>query len=420
MHPVKQLCTVLVVACLAAGAKARTLSQDEPPTPSPLESRAAQVRREAALHLRLSVNDVNQGHFEEALKDLQALIRVELANPIAYYLLGVCHLELGHYREALDAFTTVTEIDPRDADAYHGVGLVHIRQQDWEAALRACLRALRVNKKHVRVWNDLGIAYAHLGRYSKAIAAFRAAAELDPDQGEALANSVMLHLRLGDRREAAELIERRLAADPDNPAALAVGAALYRQQGDGPKAAILEARLDSLSLAKRKVAETLGDLSDLQRADQPADSGEKLRLARALLERGLPVQALELLPPSQSGEIAAMRGQTLFSMGRYQDAAEAFGAVGDGAAPAPLHYDRGLALELAGEPAAAMQQLRAALEFDPTFAPALYRLGSLYLDQKKFDEALKVFQELVDRAPNHVLAEPAARRVAELRQKLGR
>ncbi|HEX9636047.1 MAG TPA: tetratricopeptide repeat protein [Acidobacteriota bacterium] len=417
------------VLCLAAAAAALALppavrAQDQPPpAPDPKVSRAAQVRREAALYLRRAVNQVTQGQFEAALKDLESLIQVELANPDAYFLLGVCHLELGHYREALAAFTTVTEIDPRSADGFHGVALVHQRQQDWEGALRACLRALRVDKQHVQAWNDLGIAYAHLERSSKAIAAFRRALELAADAGEALANLVQLQVQLGDSAEAVELIEQRLGDHPDDPAALVVGATLYRQLGRGADAATLETRLESLPKSKRKLAERLGDQTDLE-WDAPEapdrEAGLELQLARALLDRGLAARALELLPADQSGEVAALRARILFSIGRYREAAAAFEAAAGYGAPAPLHYDRGLALELAGDAAAAEQQFEAALEADPAFVPALYRLGTLRLEQQQFEPALRAFQELLAQAPNHVLAEPASRRVAELRRKLGR
>jgi tetratricopeptide (TPR) repeat protein len=406
----------LVAALIPALAWAQI---DEPP-PRPKESRSTQIRREASLHLRRGLNALNDREFELAAKELEALLRVELANPLAYYLLGICRLELQRFREALAAFRTVVDISPREAGAYHAMGLVHARQQDWEAAARACLLALRLNKKHARAWNDLGIAYARLGRYSRAQSAFRSALEVEPAHAEALVNLVLLQVSLGDGGEAVETVERWLSSRPEDPAALALGVTLKRHQGDGVGAATYSARLDALPASQRELAKSLGDLSGWLDQGPASATPEQLELARALLERSLAEQSLQLLPEQEPGAAAMLRAEVLFTLGRFRESAASLAQVGAAAPSLVLHYNRALALELAGAADRALEEYRAALEQDASFAPALYRIGSLQLAREDYRAALEAFQRLIEVAPSHILAEPAARRVAELRRRLGR
>lgn len=73
-------------------------------------------------------------------------------------------------------------------------------------------------------------------------------------------------------------------------------------------------------------------------------------------------------------------------------------------AKAEDHYYAGLDLLAEGDKEAAIQQLRASLEFDPAFTDAMHGLARALQDSNRIDEAIAVAQRIAEVDPEDILA----------------
>ena len=127
--------------------------------------------------------DVDDGHFLEAEKNLQAIHEVASE-----------HLRQGEFAEALEVFeeilrgqlTRYGEGHYRVGTALHNIGIVHMKRGDYARAVTVYKEAVRVRKvsldpDHPDVavsLAQLGVAYMESNRHRKAIGAFREALKI--------------------------------------------------------------------------------------------------------------------------------------------------------------------------------------------------------------------------------------------------
>ena len=108
-----------------------------------------------------------------------------------------------------------------------------------------------------------------------------------------------------------------------------------------------------------------------------------------------------------SQQLVAKLAEVLMRQGRYEKAIDVFAqAVALNPASsqaAELHFLMGLAAEENGQPETAGYYMRA-FELDPHHTKAIRRLAHLRLEQQHYDEALELFQRLIDINPGDAVA----------------
>ncbi len=202
---------------------------------------------------------------------------------------------------------------------------------------------------------DLQLAEQNL---EEAEANFQRALELDPQSAGAMLGLASVARARGDLNEAQRLAKKTIRLAPDNPAAISSLAELRRDQG----------RLDE---AVQLYRQALG-IDDAQPSLFLGLSDALHRLGRNAQARKAAEQALELSPDSFVG-----------------------------------HYNLGvihLAEERLDEAQRAFETALTAEPAHPNVSYALNNLGSILLDQGKNDEALSVFRQATEVAPEQFSA----------------
>jgi Flp pilus assembly protein TadD len=229
-------------------------------------------------------------------------------------------------------------------------GLMHDAEQaldrkDYAAAVDRLKLAVQAAPGTVPAWFDLGYAYTGLRQNDEARAAYEKAVQLDPQLFEASLNLGILLLDMKDAAAALPHLEKASALKPADPRAhFYFGRAL-------------------------------------------AASGNAVK-AQAEFR-----QALQLNP--KLAPASSDLGQVLLGQKQYAEAAEAFQqALALDPSLAEAELGLAYASEGLGQQAEAEKQLAQYLSLRPDDGQARFHLASLYLQEKRSDEALAELQQL--------------------------
>lgn len=174
-------------------------------------------------HYDLGMIHLNEGRFEDAVKEFQAALQTDanddelLANLLANQ--GVALSALGRYTEALPSYhaaltlrpdhltaqlnlgvalTAQGDLDeavmwlnnavylsPDNADAHYNLGLALYKQDKFNDAVRECLEALRLRPTYIEAAYCLGLSFENTNRLTEAADVFTKVLQLKPDHSGA-------------------------------------------------------------------------------------------------------------------------------------------------------------------------------------------------------------------------------------------
>ena len=231
---------------------------------------------------------------------------------------------------------------------------------------------------------NLGSSLSKQGRYAEALDATRVAVEQDPEYAKAHFNLGVILNVLGRSEEAETYLRRAIALDPQaRDAHLNLGDVLYKQ---GRYAEALETTRVAIEQDPDFFEGhfNLGVILNVLGRSEEAET--HLRCAIALNPQDVDAfrKLIEVLTPQ----------------GRYEEAmdliAQATALAPTSAQIAELHFLVGQKAQENGQPEMAAGCYMRTIEVDPHHTKAIRRLAHLRLEQQRYDEALELFQCLID------------------------
>jgi Flp pilus assembly protein TadD len=252
------------------------------------------------------------------------------------------------------------EANPR-ATGHFNLGVMRLQDQDTAGAIAALETATSLAPDVARYHLTLGVALLRERDYDRAMASFERARQLAPGESAPYRAIAETRLLMGDGEDAVEALERAIMIDPDDGhlryllGVAQAGLGRHRQA----VTAFADAILADGSMANRRIP--------LRAALEELDTLTAQARTRVEQRPGDPNARVEL------GVLLLARHQT----------GEAFALIADG-------------LEAAGADAEAAEVLRRALLGQPRDPHLLHRRGRLLLRAEQFDEALRVFDTLVE------------------------
>ncbi|MBW8769705.1 MAG: tetratricopeptide repeat protein [Gemmatimonadetes bacterium] len=160
---------------------------------------------------------------------------------------GVNHLQQGAYDEAIRDFDRALALQPGLVVAWRNRGLAHKAKGDYDRALADYEQAIVFAPTDARLYNERGTAFAGMSDFTHAIADFNHAISLKPDHEAAITNRGRINFVLGNFAQAAADLQRGLSLDSaDADAALWLHIARMRlAQDDASDFAAHAAAVDS-------------------------------------------------------------------------------------------------------------------------------------------------------------------------------
>jgi tetratricopeptide (TPR) repeat protein len=248
------------------------------------------------------------GSPQSALRMLQAAATVEPQHRPALARLAELSGRLGQLETAQGAWKRLAALEPenptahrKSAEALWGLG----RSAE---AVAAWQRSLELDPRDAEARRALGRAHVQVGEVQQALNHYRAAIELSPDDPSFPLEAGLAAMRHGSQQEAVGLLAEAVNQDPRSPEAWSGLGECCVLLGEWSKAEQALSRAHDLMARSPRVAALrvfaalgLGDLGQaVAFLDQavgavPAESGELIWIARALLRMGQWSQAVEIL-----------------------------------------------------------------------------------------------------------------------------
>ena len=327
--------------------------------------------------------------WEDAISCFQIALKLQPKWEAALYGLAQVSEKLGHWHECLRCYRGILEVHGHDACwVYAAIGDVYLKLDSPDRAIESTELAKR-NCQVVTadVYRMLGDAWLHKKNAEEAIEAYQEAIALAPDSGN-------LHFKLGelyrkekgDLEQATNCYQNALKLDRTDAWAHHCLADCFTKQG----------RLDEAIDLYRTAVEL-----------KPEAGWIQLSLGKLLCDTGNFVEALDCLAKAEtylervSAEVLRVKGKSLFSLGRLDEAEESYRAaiaMNPTAVWAYVYlgriYRRQQNIELA------IEQFRKAHEIKRDSPRVLQSLGELLYQNGELKSARHYLEEAVELQPN--------------------
>ena len=368
----------------------------------------------AYLHLALASIDEEQAetlgrqdYASRAVEEYKLALNADPDSPQLNDGLADLYLRSGRVADAESTARELLKSSPNDLTAHKLLGKIYLRllsegkNSSASPALASDALAMAIAEfekivalqpKSVEDRMVLGQLYTVRHDAKKAEEQFKLAQSMDPDSEDVVLNLARVYVESGDVARAAKVVEAVPAASRSPKMELALGAA-YDQLKQPKDAIAAYRRAASLDPDDPHTVEALGQalLSDNQldealkqfqkmAEDDPDDAGALIHISEIQRRQGKYAEALATIQTAvkkdpDSLEAGYNQGLILDVLGRYEEAVAVYEKMVDltshanGAYTAEEKNNRGIFLE---------------------------RLGAVYQEQDKLDQALATFQKMID------------------------
>lgn len=188
--------------------------------------------------------------YKDALKNLDEVLKLEITNPKAYFMKGMCYRDMGDTTKAISSFQTSIEqkadyyepymqlamiyharnnklalqyydgalrVNPNSIDALYGRGLWHQENEhDYDKAIQDYTSAVQISPKAKRAHFALGyIHYEYLKVYAQAVKHYDDAISADSTWAEAYLNRGLAYEAMGNVAAANQDYDKALVLRPN-------------------------------------------------------------------------------------------------------------------------------------------------------------------------------------------------------------
>lgn len=394
-------------------ASAPSTNTDQKPVPVP---RAAGVpdRGQSYYHSALAhiyeeeaIASGRPEYMRHAVEEYKTALNADPNSPELNDELADLYFRTGQVRDAESTARGLLKSSPNDIDAHRLLGRLYLRQlseaqnavssssptgNTLDQAIAEFEKIVSLDSRSVEDRMVLGQLYTVKHQNEKAEAQFKAARDIDPDSEEVVLNLSRLYAENGDLAHSAKVIESVAVAERTPKMEFALGA-VY-DQSKRPKDAIeaykraadldpddthtMEALAQSL-LNDNQLDAALKEFQQIAQAD-PENAGAVIHISEILRRQGKYEEALTTVKQAvkkdpDSPEAGYNEGLLLDVLGRYDESAQVYEHMVDltshanGAYTADEKNNRSIFLE---------------------------RLGAVYHEQNKVDEAIATYQKMIE------------------------
>jgi len=381
--------------------------------------RAAQLApQDASVQRLLITNYLRSGQAAKALAALNASIGKDGIEPSMFSLAGEVHLQNGDAKLAEEYFAKALKLDPDNAGKRTALAVTHLAGGQTAAAIDELQNIAGSDRGSTA---DLALISAHLrrGEFDKALAAIDKLEAKQPDQPLAANLRGRVQLAQKDNAAARKSFERALTIDPNH---FAAAASLASMDLADKKPQDAKKRFENLLAKNPKNVQALLALAQLAQANGAGKDEVASLLNRAieanpteaaprllLIELYLRNKDTKLATTTAQSAVAALPNspEMLDALGRVQQATgdlnqaiATFGKVATMQALSTQPLVRLAGAQYAGKNLqGAEQSLRSGLEIKPDDLQVQRLLIVLYVESKRFQEALGIARTVKQQRP---------------------
>ena len=375
---------------------------------------SAEDRSSAYFHASLAnmyeeeaINSGRPEFVQHAIEEYKAALNADPQSPQLYDGLAELYFRTGRAREAESTARELLKTAPNDVDAHKLLGRIYLRQlgeqqnapssaspsgNALDLAITEFEKIVSLLPKSVEDHMVLGSLYTVKHQQAKAEEQYKIAQDIEPESEEVVLNLARVYVESGDINRAAKLIEAVPESDRTARMEFTLGAtydqlkrtkdaiAAYKRAADlEPGDVPTMNALGQALLNDNQFDEALKQYKDVAAAD-PEDAGALVHISEIQRREGKYDDALTTIRKARKKdpenlEAGYNEGLLLDVLGHYDDAAATYEKMveqtshANGAYTAEEKNNRGIFLE---------------------------RLGSIYHEQNKVDQAIATYQKMID------------------------
>lgn len=172
----------------------------------------------AMIHFDLLLSKIidlmQAGNFEKAAIESHNILKTENYNPVIFYFLSICELELNNFEGAINAIDSYIKVNPSLVDAYFTKASIVERQKKFDEAILLYEKVLKMNPKHSNSYYNLGMIFLNKGEDTKAVNYFSEAINIHPRFTLALYKRAISFSRLNEVEKATADLNTAIGIDP--------------------------------------------------------------------------------------------------------------------------------------------------------------------------------------------------------------
>lgn len=134
----------------------------------------------AGVHNKLVLLYKTSGRLDDAIIQLQAILRKNSSDTDALFDLGVIYAQKGLYSQAINNFTRIIDIDATNAQAHYNLGLAYYNKKDFSLAKEHYTRAIELNPKYAAAYKNLAAVNVKENQFKQAYSNLQTYAKLSP------------------------------------------------------------------------------------------------------------------------------------------------------------------------------------------------------------------------------------------------
>ena len=418
--------SLLLIAAIAAHAQGTVatapVTQTAQPKPGEDAVNAASNRAKGYYHASLAgiyeeeaVNSGQPEYVTHAIEEYKAALNADPSSPQLNDALADLYFRTpGHLREAESTARALLKTYPNDVDAHKLLGRIYLRQLSeaqnavsssspsgnvLDQAIAEYEKIVSLESKDVEDRMVLGQLYTVKHQPKKAEEQFKTAQAIEPDSEDVILNLARLYAESGDVEHAAKVVEDVPEAERTSKMEFALGAAY--DQMKRPK--------DAIAAFQRAIDIEPGDTRTLGALAQALLNDDQLEPALKAYRQ------LSDADPDDTGALIHI-GEIQRRQGKYEDALTTIRkAVKKEPNSLEAGYNEGLLLDVVGRYDEAAQVYEHMVDLTSHANGAytteeknnrgifLERLGAIYHEQNKVNEAIAAYQKMIDMGSDSAL-----------------
>lgn len=174
---------------------------------------------------------LKQGKFDQALDNVNALLKAQPNHPSPKYMRALIAFERKNYKLVEEYLSSVVTAAPNYLPGRLLMGTVQYALGNYEQARDNLQKVINEVPSHIQARKMLASVYLKLRDPEDAFEVLSAAEDEDSDDGQLLAMMGKAALSSGDLRQGLELYKKAVSASPNEPSIRAELASLYLKKG---------------------------------------------------------------------------------------------------------------------------------------------------------------------------------------------
>jgi len=134
----------------------------------------------------------SNGQIQEALDNVETLIKEDPREPLIFNISGACYAGLGQLDAAVKSYEQAIEIKPDYAEAHNNLGNALRELGQLDAGVKSLKKALVIKPDYAQAHNNLGVSFQQQSQLDDAVESYEQAIENKPDYAAAHHNLSVL------------------------------------------------------------------------------------------------------------------------------------------------------------------------------------------------------------------------------------